>query len=122
MKAEEPQSGGLREGWGRQNAAEHKGTGQAALESLPSTRLCGLSFALETRATQCIYRRKVRTPFSGRTQLPTSTGDHGEKPPLLPGPGLPPGPLTLVRTAGRGGLGNKLTKKSSSQNTLPLTK
>lgn len=103
----EPQSGGLREGWGRQNAAEHKRTGQVALESLPSTKLCGLSFALGTRATRCLYRRKARTPFSGRTQLPAGTGDHGEKPHSSAWPGSPPRTPDSGQDCGPGRFGSQ---------------
>lgn len=92
------------------NGQSSKRTGRLTLTSLQSPKPCGLSLASERGH----LRKEGQDPLLGQ---------HSGEPPSGPGWGPSASPhLVLLGTAGRGGLSDKLTRKSSSQNTLPLTK
>ena len=92
-------------------------------ESLPSTKLWGLSSASGTSTTPGILRRKVGTPFlRQRPALHQHGNPRRETTLLYPAWASPQSPPDSGPDSGQGKSGAELTRKSSSQNTLPLTK
>lgn len=92
-------------------------------ESLPSTKLWGLSFASGTSTTPGILRRKVGTPFLRQhSALHQHRKPQRETTLLYLAWASPQSPPDSGPDSGQGKSGDELTRKSSSQNTLPLTK